>query len=161
MSRRVITDSIKQQLLVRQFGCCNNRPDKSIQEIERLGLNIPGKGPYRCPLWKLTGDQQGRFDESGYEADHIIEHALSHDDTIENLQLICPCCHSVKTKLFTRQPRSSAPLTAQERCRGVRSMDEEREIFDSVPRGTKRARYESMETEFGIISEMDYLRKLK
>jgi 5-methylcytosine-specific restriction endonuclease McrA len=154
MSRRSIPESTKQELFARQFGCCNNRPDTLVP-----GFNIPGKGRYICPLWKLVGEQRGKFDESGYEADHILEHSIGGTDLIENLQLICPCCHSVKTKLFTRQPRSSMPYTSQERSEGVATMEE---LNRPVQNRNKRQRYDDMDLSFGKMeSEISYLKRIK
>ena len=59
--RKAITPKVKEQLLARQLGCCNNRPGN-----QDASFNIPGKGKYLCPLWKLNGFEQGKFDESGY-----------------------------------------------------------------------------------------------
>lgn len=33
-----------------------------------------------------------------YQADHIIPHKISNDDSEENIQILCPNCHSVKTQ---------------------------------------------------------------
>jgi len=33
-----------------------------------------------------------------YQTDHIIPHSISNDDSLENLQALCPNCHSVKTQ---------------------------------------------------------------
>ena len=43
---------------------------------------------------------KGCFDESGYEIDHIVEHSITNDDSLNNLQALCKMCHSVKTKRF-------------------------------------------------------------
>ena len=55
MSRRTISNDIKEELFVRQFGCCNNRPGNT-----DTSFSIPGKGKYLCPMWKSN---EGRFDE--------------------------------------------------------------------------------------------------
>jgi hypothetical protein len=44
----------------------------------------------------------GFFDESGYEIDHIDEFSKTHNNELSNLQLLCACCHKVKTKLFLK-----------------------------------------------------------
>ncbi len=146
--RKAITPRVKEQLLSRQLGCCNNRPGN-----QDASFNIPGKGKYLCPLWKLNGFEQGKFDESGYEADHILEHSLGGTDDISNLQLICPCCHSFKTKLYTRQPRITN-YTSEERGRGMATMEELNKDL--------RQRYEDdpMQMEFGK-SILRYLQKIK
>ena len=46
---------------------------------------------YICPMWK---NNNGLFDESGFEIDQILK--VTHGN-IDNLQLLCPCCYSVKT----------------------------------------------------------------
>ena len=33
-----------------------------------------------------------------YQTDHIIPHSISNDDSFENLQALCPNCHSLKTQ---------------------------------------------------------------
>jgi hypothetical protein len=33
-----------------------------------------------------------------YQTDHIIPHSISNDDSLENLQALCPNCHSLKTQ---------------------------------------------------------------
>jgi len=62
--------------------------------------NYPGSDViknYKCPMWILYN---GDFDESGYEIDHIDEFSKTYNNDLSNLQLLCACCHSVKTKLF-------------------------------------------------------------
>lgn len=54
---------------------------------------------YICPL---LFKNNGYFDESGYEIDHIIEHSLTKDNDIQNLQALCSACHSYKTKQFQK-----------------------------------------------------------
>ena len=33
-----------------------------------------------------------------YQTDHIVPHSISYDDNIDNLQALCPNCHSLKTQ---------------------------------------------------------------
>lgn len=33
-----------------------------------------------------------------FQTDHIIPHSISNDDSIDNLQVLCPNCHSLKTQ---------------------------------------------------------------
>ena len=33
-----------------------------------------------------------------FQTDHIIPHSISNDDSLENLQVLCPNCHSLKTQ---------------------------------------------------------------
>ena len=152
MSRRSIPNSVKLELFNRQFGCCNNRPNNPDPSFM-----IPGRGKYMCPMWKANN---GFLDESGYEADHILEHAMGGTDDISNLQLICPCCHSYKTKLFTRQPRSNDPFTSEERGLGRATMDELNSAAQQPTR--KRQRTTGMELGFGnsILSDFRYLKTI-
>ena len=46
-------------------------------------------------MWQL---QSGYFDESGFQIDHIVEVKHGGTNEITNLQMLCPSCHSVKTK---------------------------------------------------------------
>ena len=88
MSRKPIPASIKHELFLRKV--CSNHP------------NLPAIGcrGYICPLWKSNG---GLFDESGFQIDHIIEVTHGGSNELNNLQLLCPCCHSVKTKRCAKQ----------------------------------------------------------
>ena len=61
--RTTLTESIKKQVAGRQSFKCANHPDSKL-------IN------YKCPLWARGGDNSGCFDESGYEIDHIKEHAI-------------------------------------------------------------------------------------
>ena len=77
---RNVTESQKRRVAGRQrFSCA-----ASVQD-------------YQCPL---KGEP---FDESGYEIDHIIEVTHGGSNDLDNLQLLCPCCHSVKTKRCAKQ----------------------------------------------------------
>lgn len=87
---RNVSEAKKKSVAGKQNFKCANKPDANITRIE----------DYRCPLWEKQGDNQGCFDESGYDIDHIVEHALTYDDSIKNLQALCKSCHSVKTKRF-------------------------------------------------------------
>ena len=51
-------------------------------------------------MWK---NNNGFFDESGFEIDHVVEVTHGGTNDIDNLQLLCPCCHSVKTKRCSKQ----------------------------------------------------------
>ena len=86
--RKAISASVKAELLLRNQ--CANRPQ----------VFAPGCKDYKCPMW-LTND--GFFDESGYEIDHIVEFTHGGTNDVDNLQLLCPSCHSVKTKRCARQ----------------------------------------------------------
>ena len=86
MPRTFSPKIIKAKLDLQYGRCANNRFYKGI------GLN-----GYECPMWKCN---EGKFDEAGCQADHIIEYAKGGDVNIENCQLLCPSCHAVKTKRF-------------------------------------------------------------
>tara|TARA_B100000902_G_scaffold248812_1_gene235472 strand:- start:2549 stop:2890 length:342 start_codon:yes stop_codon:yes gene_type:complete len=81
--RRTLTEAQKKTVAARQNFKCANKP---------------GNNPltYDCPFWVRGGD--GSFDESGYEIDHIVEWCVSRDDSEQNLQALCVCCHRVKTR---------------------------------------------------------------
>ena len=87
MKSRYIKKEIKKNLFEKYNMKCANFPNSNSI------LN------YDCPMWKLYN---GNFDSSGYEIDHIDEFSHTCNNTISNLQLLCVCCHSVKTKLFTK-----------------------------------------------------------
>ena len=87
-SRKTIILSVRNELLLRKQ--CANIPD----------IFAPGCKNYICPLWKSNN---GLFDESGKEIDHIVEVKLGGTNDISNLQVLCPCCHSVKTKRCAKQ----------------------------------------------------------
>jgi len=82
-SRRTIPAAVRHELLSRKT--CANIPNKF----------APGCRNYICPIWKSNG---GYFDESGFQIDHIIEVTHGGTNELSNLQVLCPCCHSVKTK---------------------------------------------------------------
>lgn len=70
-----IKRSDEMELLRKQkFRCANS-----------VGSNLYNIGTYECILWKLYG---GTFDEAGYQIAY-----WGHN----NLQLLCPQCHAVKT----------------------------------------------------------------
>lgn len=55
---------------------------------------------YICPMWIYNG---GRFDESGFHIDHILELSHGGKNSVDNLQALCPSCHAVKTKRCSKQ----------------------------------------------------------
>jgi len=88
MSRKAISVSTRAELL--RSNQCANVPN----------MFAAGCKDYICPMWSFNG---GFFDESGYEIDHIIEYSHGGGNEIDNLQLLCPSCHSVKTKRCAKQ----------------------------------------------------------
>jgi len=87
---RNVSNAKKKLVAGAQFYKCANNPSSDIDKLKH----------YKCPLWLKDDENKGCFDESGYEIDHIVEHSLTQDDTIDNLQALCKMCHSVKTKRF-------------------------------------------------------------
>jgi hypothetical protein len=63
---------------------------------------LRGLNNYDCPLWAKKYNK-GSFDKAGYAIDHIIEHSLTQDNSIENLQALCRSCHTVKTGNFNKK----------------------------------------------------------
>jgi len=92
---RYISESLKKKVAGKQIFRCANHPT----------ANLRGIGNFKCPYWRITGDGQGNFDESGYEIDHIIEYSLTKDNREENLQALCYPCHRVKTNNFLREKK--------------------------------------------------------
>lgn len=68
---------------------CANNPDKP-------GVGCVG---YKCPMWIFNN---GYFDGSGKEIDHKQERADGGTDDTTNLQALCPCCHSFKTRKYMK-----------------------------------------------------------
>ena len=81
---RYIKPSDEKKLLKKQKFRCANFPESNLYNIDK----------YQCKLWKHC---DGTFDEAGYQIDHVIDHHLTGDNNIDNLQLLCPQCHVVKT----------------------------------------------------------------
>lgn len=88
MSKRNVSESLKKRVAGMQLYKCANKND----------IQLTGLTGYKCPLWNSSNN--GSFDESGYDIDHIVEHVISGDDDISNLQALCKSCHMVKTKRF-------------------------------------------------------------
>jgi 5-methylcytosine-specific restriction endonuclease McrA len=81
---RKISEKVKKEILKRQENKCANKD------------NING---YKCLLWKYEG---GNFDSAKYEFDHIEEYSLTQNNSVNNIQALCPNCHAVKTKMFIK-----------------------------------------------------------
>jgi hypothetical protein len=98
-ARITLSDAKKRMVAGRQcFKCANN-----------LNVTLKGLETYQCPLWqKDTTDNQGSFDESGFDLDHINELSTSFDNSLENFQALCKSCHSVKTKKFLMKKTNNA-----------------------------------------------------
>jgi hypothetical protein len=75
---------LKQQ----NFKCANSPYNPALNLID-----------YNCYLWIYNN---GYFDEAGYIINHINEFNLSIDNSITNLQALCPNCYAVKVKRFNK-----------------------------------------------------------
>ena len=85
---------------------------------------------YKCLVWFCY---DGTFDESGYDFDHIDEHCINGDNTISNIQALCPNCHRVKTKRFMKQKQD---FTTSQLAIGQQHMD-----TDEKPKKRKTSNY--------------------
>ena len=108
MSRKSIPSKILKHL--NNIIYCDNIPGKF----------APGCKDYQCPMWKFNG---GFFDESGKQIDHVIEVKHGGTNDISNLQVLCPCCHAVKTKRCAKQKWD---FTSEEIDSGVSHMETEK-----------------------------------
>lgn len=79
--------SRKEKIAAEQKYKCANKPGSDFEKIYN----------YKCMLWKHN---DGKFDDAGYEIDHIMEKSITKDDSRENKHALCTSCHSVKTKHF-------------------------------------------------------------
>lgn len=77
----------KKQIAKDQNYKCANNYDSDFRAVYN----------YDCPFWEFNN---GKFDDSGFHIDHIIEFSISKDDSRENLQALCINCHRIKTKFF-------------------------------------------------------------
>lgn len=102
-----ISEEIKHLILMRQNNKCANRPFNP-------ALNLLD---YNCYQWKFN---YGDFDESGYIIHHINEFNLSMDNSIANIQALCPNCYAVKLKRFNKQKKH---FTTSQLAIGIQYMD--------------------------------------
>jgi hypothetical protein len=75
--------------------------------VQRDGGKCRGIEEYDCPLRERSSDA------SGFHVDHILPVADGGKDELENLQLLCPCCHAVKTKRDADNRNTLAALKRQ------------------------------------------------
>ena len=90
-----------------QENKCANNPNKP-------ALNL---SDYNCLLWI---NNNGYFDYSGYVIGYIDEYNLSHNNSIKNIQALCPNCHAVKVKKFNKQNKH---FTTSQLAIGIQYMD--------------------------------------
>ena len=115
---RYISTKVKEQVLIRQNYKCANSPDKP-------ALNLID---YKCLIWFCY---DGTFDESGYDFDHIDEHSISANNSLDNIQALCPNCHRVKTKRFMKQKQD---FTTSQLASGQQHME-----IDNLPKKRKKS----------------------
>jgi 5-methylcytosine-specific restriction endonuclease McrA len=134
VSRKAVPKDITQYLLSKQKTKCANTLDNPA-----IGLK-----DYICPLWLLYG---GQFDESGYERDHIIEVCQGGSNDIDNIQLLCPSCHSVKTKRFIKQskPCGYSRINSKDLHNGVAYMEFDNNKDQSKSKKRKTNKIDKME----------------
>lgn len=110
--RKAIPINTIRTILLNQDNKCANTLDK-----HAIGLK-----DYICPKWIYNN---GAFDEAGYQADHIVEVSLEGNNNINNIQLLCPCCHTVKTKRYISQnkPIDMPRLNSKDLHNGISYMD--------------------------------------
>jgi hypothetical protein len=90
MSKK-LSKATKNMIAGKQRYRCANKP----------GIQLKGLADYECPLWKNKNiDLRGCFNEAGYVIDHIYGYSTPKHGDENNLQALCPMCHSVKTKRF-------------------------------------------------------------
>ena len=78
---RNISNSVKMGIAHRQNYTCANFINNTIID-------------YKCPM------NGKRFDQSGFDVDHIVEFSITQDNSLSNLQALCLLCHRVKTNRF-------------------------------------------------------------
>ena len=114
--RKYILKKYKDRIVMNQNNKCANKPLNP-------AANLTG---YMCLLWQCN---DGTFDESGYQIDHIVEYCEEQNNNIDNLQALCPNCHAVKTKRYMMQnkPDDKPRLNSLELHQGAAWMDLESE----------------------------------
>ena len=92
--KRSINDKEKLKILRKQDFKCANTPGSKLYNLDN----------YECPMWKYNN---GSFDKSGFEADHIIEYCLTQNSSLTNMQLLCHSCHAQKSRNFSENRSKS------------------------------------------------------
>lgn len=117
--RKALPIKEKEKLLNKQYYQCANNPINPSINLKE----------YKCPMWIFNN---GYFDESGYDFDHINELSISKDNSINNYQILCPCCHRYKTKVWNKKGKKHG-FTSTDLHRGCASMD-----IDIIPKVVKK-----------------------
>ncbi len=102
-----ISEEVKQIILLRQDNKCANKPFAP-------ALNLHD---YTCYQWKFN---YGNFDESSYIIHHINEYIISRNNSINNIQALCPNCYAVKLNKFNKQKKH---FTTSQLAIGMSYMD--------------------------------------
>ena len=87
---KTLSENIKKIIAGRQKFRCANKP----------GSKLRGLNGCLCPMYQIPGND-GSFNESGYDIDHIIEKHAHGSNHVDNLQALCPNCHAYKTRRYT------------------------------------------------------------
>ena len=106
-SSRYISQETKRQVLLRQDNRCANHPLYPAMNLS----------DYQCKLWKY---ENGFFDQAGCQYDYIDEYSNYGNNTVNNIQALCPSCHCVKTKKFLNNKKL---FTSTELANGCCIMD--------------------------------------
>jgi hypothetical protein len=104
---RYIKTQVLRELVADSDNKCANYPNSDVIKN------------YNCPMWIINN---GLFDESGYNVDHKEEFSKTHNNEKSNLQLLCLCCHAVKTRRFRKNKNI---FTTSEIDKGKALMDVE------------------------------------
>ena len=109
--RKILSNKQKNYLLDKQENKCANILNSGNVKDENHQI-------YNCLLWEY---RNGLFDKSKYQADHINEFNISKDNSIDNFQLLCSNCHSVKTQRVRKN--GNFKLTTEDLDNGQRVMN--------------------------------------
>jgi hypothetical protein len=104
---KYINLDIKHNILQKQNYKCANNPSKP-------SVNL---SDYSCLLWKINS---GFFNEAGYEFEHINEFSLTFNNSLSNIQVLCPSCYCAKRNKFLNQ---NSMFTSSELAIGRQLMD--------------------------------------
>jgi hypothetical protein len=100
-TRIPIPENTKKDIAARQGFRCNNASKGLVFKD-----NIKWNNDYDCPMWVLY---DGNFDRSRWEIHHIDNNPSNNESN--NLQALCPCCHSFKTLDDRRTTQINSPTS--------------------------------------------------